>query len=156
MCPACKRLRNDLNQRLKKVKSINLQQKENRVQPSSHFPEKYLSPKSLKRSDRTCSSNDQSCLRSTHTWKLALVKISTYTLVIMILSFIFATFIHLYFIIATGSRRNSWSMVTIRLALAVYTRSPASYEALKSFGLIQLLSRATLQAYTGASCDEAG
>ena len=49
MCPACKRLRNDLNQRLKKVKSIDLQHKENRVQPSSHFPEKYLSPKSLKK-----------------------------------------------------------------------------------------------------------
>ena len=45
MCPACKRLCNELNQRLKKVKSTNLQQKENRLQPFSHFPEKYLSPK---------------------------------------------------------------------------------------------------------------
>ena len=49
MCPACKRLRNDLDQWLKKMSSTNLQQKENRVQPSSHFPEKYLSPKSLKK-----------------------------------------------------------------------------------------------------------
>ena len=59
-------------------------------------------------------------------------------------------------ITATGNRRNRWSMVTIRLALAVYTRSPAAYDALKSFGLIQLPSRATLQAYTGAFRDDAG
>ena len=49
MFSACKRLRNELNQRLKKATSITPQQKENRLQPSSHFPEKYLSPKSLKR-----------------------------------------------------------------------------------------------------------
>ena len=49
MCPACKRLLNELNQRLKKVESTSSQQKENRVKPTSHFPEKYLSPKSLKK-----------------------------------------------------------------------------------------------------------
>ena len=49
MCPACKCLRNELTQRLKKVNGASLQQKENRVKPTSHFPEKYLSPKSLKR-----------------------------------------------------------------------------------------------------------
>ena len=66
-------------------------------------------------------------------------------------------YLHIFiFIIATGNRRNRWSMVTIRLALAVYTRSPAAYDALKSFDLIQLPSRATLQAYTGAFRDEAG
>ena len=59
-------------------------------------------------------------------------------------------------VIATGNRRNRWSVVTIRLALAVFTRSPAAYDALKSFGLIQLPSRATLQAYTGAFRDDAG
>ena len=66
------------------------------------------------------------------------------------------THLNSFYIIATGNRRNRWSMVTIRLALAVYTRSPAAYDALKSFGLVQLLSRATLQAYTGAFRDDAG
>jgi len=32
----------------------------------------------------------------------------------------------------------------------VFVRSPAAYEALKSFNILQLPSRATLQAYTGA------
>ena len=42
------------------------------------------------------------------------------------------------------------------LALAVFIRSPAAYEALKSFDILQLPSRATLQAYTGAFQHEAG
>lgn len=58
--------------------------------------------------------------------------------------------------VVTGSRGNHWSLVTIRLALAVYTRSPSAYNALKNFGLIQLPSQATLQAYTGAFRDDAG
>ena len=41
-------------------------------------------------------------------------------------------------------------------ALAVYVRSPAAYEALKSFNLLQLPSKATLQAYNGAFLDEPG
>lgn len=49
MCSACKYLHNDLSQRLIKESEKHWpQQKENRVQPSSHFPEKYLSPKSIK------------------------------------------------------------------------------------------------------------
>lgn len=59
-------------------------------------------------------------------------------------------------------------MVTIRIgkmhacflflliALAVYTRSPAAYEALKSFGVLQLPSKSTLQSYTGAFLHEPG
>lgn len=47
-------------------------------------------------------------------------------------------------------------MVTIRLALAVFVRSPAAYEALKGFSLMQLPSRSTLQAYTRAFLDEPG
>lgn len=35
------------------------------------------------------------------------------------------------------------------IALAVYTRSPAAYKALQSFGILKLPSKATLQAYTG-------
>ena len=49
MCSACKRLLKDLNQRLKKVKNADTQVKENRILASSHYPEKYLSPKSLKK-----------------------------------------------------------------------------------------------------------
>ena len=32
----------------------------------------------------------------------------------------------------------------------MYTRSPAAYEALKSFGVLQLPAKSTLQSYTGA------
>lgn len=35
-------------------------------------------------------------------------------------------------------------------ALAIFTRSPAAYEALKSFDVLQLPSRSLLQSYTGA------
>jgi len=42
------------------------------------------------------------------------------------------------------------------LALAVFIRSPAAYEALKSFDILRLPSLATLQAYTGAFQHEAG
>ena len=41
-------------------------------------------------------------------------------------------------------------------ALAVFVRSPAAYEALKSFNILQLPSRSTLQSYTGAFLHEAG
>ncbi len=41
-------------------------------------------------------------------------------------------------------------------ALAVFVRSPAAYEALKSFNILQLPSRSTLQAYTGAFLHEPG
>ena len=44
----------------------------------------------------------------------------------------------------------------IFVALAVFVRSPAAYEALKDFNIMQLPSRATLQAYTGAFLHEAG
>ena len=44
----------------------------------------------------------------------------------------------------------------IILALAVFTRSAAAYEALKSFKILQLPSRSTLQSYTGAFLHEAG
>ena len=38
----------------------------------------------------------------------------------------------------------------------MFSRSPAAYEALKSFRLLQLPSRSTLQAYTGAFLHDAG
>ena len=42
------------------------------------------------------------------------------------------------------------------LALAIFVRSPSAYEALKSFNILQLPSRSTLQSYTGAFLHEAG
>ncbi|XP_019856161.1 PREDICTED: uncharacterized protein LOC109584759 [Amphimedon queenslandica] len=50
----------------------------------------------------------------------------------------------------SGSKANNWSIITIRMALAVYSRSPAAYDALKSFGILNLPCRSTLQSYTGA------
>ena len=38
----------------------------------------------------------------------------------------------------------------------MYVRSPAAYEALKSFGVLQLPCRSTLQSYTGAFLHEPG
>lgn len=46
-----------------------------------------------------------------------------------------------------------WSSL---IALAVYVRSPAAYDALKSFKILQLPCKATLQAYTGAFMDNPG
>ena len=42
------------------------------------------------------------------------------------------------------------------VALAIYTRSPAAYEALKGFDILQLPSRSLLQSYTGAFLHDPG
>lgn len=47
-------------------------------------------------------------------------------------------------------------MITYRLALAVFIRSPAAYEALKSFRILQLPSRQSLQKFTRAELDGPG
>ena len=52
---------------------------------------------------------------------------------------------------ATGNRNNRWNLITYRLALAVYTRSPAAYEALKSFNILQLPCKGSLQAFLSAN-----
>ena len=44
----------------------------------------------------------------------------------------------------------------VYIALAVYVRSPAAYEALKSFNIMQLPSKSTFQSYTGAFLHKAG
>ncbi|XP_065904955.1 uncharacterized protein [Dysidea avara] len=49
-----------------------------------------------------------------------------------------------------GGRGNRWNMITIRMALAIYTRSPAAYKALQSFDILKLPSKSTMQAFTGA------
>ena len=46
--------------------------------------------------------------------------------------------------------------IPIFSALVVFVRSPAAYEDLKSFNILQLPSRATLQAYTGTFLDNPG
>ena len=75
--------------------------------------------------------------------------------------------------VESRKRGNRWSPVTIRIgkktmsetlyyctvyfvALAVFIRSPAAYEALKSFNVLQLPSRSTIQSYTGAFLHKAG
>ena len=40
--------------------------------------------------------------------------------------------------------------------MAIFTRSPAAYEALKSFGILQLPSRSLLQSYTGTFLHDPG
>lgn len=44
----------------------------------------------------------------------------------------------------------------VYVALAVFTRSPAAYDALKSFKLLQVPSRRTLKEYIDANLEEAG
>ena len=74
--------------------------------------------------------------------------------------------------IVRGRRSNRWSLITIRmgmlhvfvcvviiylsLALAVYTRSPAAFEALRSFNLLQLPGISTLKAYTSSQVEKPG
>eukprot|EP00794_Sanderia_malayensis_P002613 gene2613-3026_t len=48
----------------------------------------------------------------------------------------------------TQSNGNRWSMITYRMALAIYIRSPAAYNALKSFQILQLPSTKSLQLFT--------
>lgn len=48
-----------------------------------------------------------------------------------------------------GSGGNRWHPLTLRVALAVYTRSPQAYTAWKEFQLFTLPSKRTLQRYIG-------
>jgi len=56
----------------------------------------------------------------------------------------------------TGDRGNRWSMLTYRIALAVFSRSRSAYEALRSFKILQLPSIRSLQHFTGANNDKPG
>ncbi len=44
----------------------------------------------------------------------------------------------------TGSKGNRWNVLTYRIALAIFARCPAAYEAVMDFGIIQLPSRRQL------------
>ena len=47
-------------------------------------------------------------------------------------------------------------MITFRMALAIYTRSPSAYEALKGFGILQLPGVSTLKTFTSFNLENAG
>ena len=47
-----------------------------------------------------------------------------------------------------GCHGNRWSMATFRVALSIYNRSPAAYEAFKSWEIFNLPSRSTLKQYS--------
>ena len=68
MCSGCKCLINELNQRLKKVQNTTSEQKQHHVNASSRFPEKYLSPKSLKKKRQNMQQERTALLKNyTHT-----------------------------------------------------------------------------------------
>ena len=47
-------------------------------------------------------------------------------------------------------------MITFRMALAIYTRSPSAYEALRGFGILQLPGISTLKMFTSFNLENAG
>ena len=49
-----------------------------------------------------------------------------------------------------------WSSITYRVALAVYTKTPAAYESLKEFKILQLPSTKSLQDMAGSKLHEPG
>lgn len=50
-------------------------------------------------------------------------------------------------IVVTGRSTNKWSAVTIRIAMAIFSRSPAAYRAVKALGVLQLPCDRTLKHY---------
>ena len=48
------------------------------------------------------------------------------------------------------------TILQLSIALAVYTRSPAAYSALKSFDILQLPSVSSLKHFTGANIEDPG
>lgn len=56
----------------------------------------------------------------------------------------------------TGYRGNRWNMITYRIALAVYIRSPGAYKALKSFNVLNLPSKRSLQKFVSHNNDDPG
>ena len=56
----------------------------------------------------------------------------------------------------TGYRGNNWSTITYRMALAVYTKSPAAYESLKCFKILQLPSAKSLSHFLRSKLHEPG
>ena len=55
-----------------------------------------------------------------------------------------------------GKIGNRFSVITLRIALAIFSRSKAAYEALKSFEIISLPSVSTLKQYMRANVEDPG
>lgn len=60
------------------------------------------------------------------------------------------------YIPATGKHNNRWNLITYRMALAVYCRSPAAYDALKTFSILQLPCKSSLKDFLSESKAEPG
>ena len=56
----------------------------------------------------------------------------------------------------TGHRGNRWNTITYRIALAIFIRSPAAYKALKSFNILNLPSKRSLQTFVGKNNEGPG
>ena len=56
----------------------------------------------------------------------------------------------------TGHKGNTWSTITYRIAMAVYTKSPCAYKSLKSFKILQLPSEHTLGDMSRSNLHEPG
>lgn len=56
----------------------------------------------------------------------------------------------------TGDTGNRFSTATYRVALAIFSRSPAAYEALKSFDILTLPSVSTLKTFMRANVEDPG
>ena len=56
----------------------------------------------------------------------------------------------------TADTGNRFSTVTCRVALAIFSRSPAAYEALKSFEILTLPSVSTLKTFMRANVEDPG
>lgn len=75
-----------------------------------------------------------------------------YFVVFLLLSLFWCFFLY------TGKGRtgNRWSAITYRIALAIFTRSPSAYEALKSYQILKLPSVASLKHLTSANKQPTG
>ena len=55
-----------------------------------------------------------------------------------------------------GNSGNRFSVILYRIALAIFSRSKAAYEALKSFNILSLPSVSSLKQYVRASVEDHG
>ena len=55
-----------------------------------------------------------------------------------------------------GNTGNRFSVITYRVALSVFSRSPAAYEALKSFNILTLPSVSTLKIFMRSNVEDLG
>ena len=56
----------------------------------------------------------------------------------------------------TGDTGNRFSTITYRVAIAIFSRRPAAYEALKSFDILTLRSVSTLKTFMRSNVEDPG